>query len=248
MCVPGFKALIHLATDNQLDLETVELKPLEKKTFAEDIGKLSFHLKKGVQVNELMTMMKEDEFVSLKRTEHQAQLLEVADRLERATVHKVLVQEAEDRRDRTIGLKTVMKSIEQGKETVEEVIMDVSKEFGPSSEPVKDIAAVGYLLQEGVRCDEVVTLAESGLLPSLQKPQAQVPLMSMVAEKGHIGTVCEVLVSESTRELQKVKPNEEAARMSEVKELLKRAKTETVDIKSKLLPFTNLYIAFTTAP
>lgn len=235
LCVPGFKALIHLATDNQVDLETVELKPLEKATFEKDIGKLSFHLKKGVQVNELMTMIKENEFVSLKQPQHQAKLLEVADRLGHATVHKVLVQEASDRCDDNIGLKSVMRTIQQGKETMEQVILDTAKEFGPSSEPVKEMAAVGYLLQEGVKCDEVITLAESGLLSSLKMPQAQVPLTSMVADKGHIGSICEVLVEESVREVKKPRPKGEAARMSEVKEILKKAKAEMVDVKSKSL-------------
>lgn len=235
LCVPGFKALIRLATDNQVDLETVELKPLEKTTFAKDIGKLSFHLKKGVQVNELMTMMKENEFVSLKQPKHQAQLLEVADRLGHATVHKVLVQEAADRCDDKIGLKSVMRTIQQGKESMEQVILSTAKEFGPSSEPVKEMAAVGYLLQEGVKCDEVMTLVESGLLSSLKMPQAQVPLTSMVADKGHIGSICEVLVEESVREVAKSRTKGEAARMTEVKEILKKAKAETVDVKSKLL-------------
>lgn len=233
LCVPGFKALVRLATDNQLDLETVELKPTEKMTFQKDIGKLSFHLKKGVQVNELMTMLKEGEFKSLKHETHQAQLLEVANRMEKATVTKVLVQEASDRRDRNIGLKSVMRTLETGEESMEQIIMDVSKEFGPSSEPVKEIAAVGHLLQEGVKCDEVVTLVEAGLLPSLKKPQSQVPLVSMVAEKGHVGSVCEVLVEESTKEMKKPKPKFEAARMSEVKEMLKKAKSDSVDVKSK---------------
>lgn len=233
LCVPGFKALIHLATDNQVDLETVELKPLEKTTFAKDIGKLSFHLKKGVQVNELMTMIKENEFVSLKQPQHQAKLLEVADRLGHATVHKILVQEAADRCDDKIGLKSVMRTIQQGKESMEQVILSTAKEFGPSSEPVKEMAAVGYLLQEGVKCDEVMTLVESGLLSSLKMPQAQVPLTSMVADKGHIGSICEVLVEESVKEVQKPRPKGEAARMSEVKEILKKAKAETVDVKSK---------------
>lgn len=237
LCVPGFKALVRLATDNQLDLETVDLKPVEKITFEKDIGKLSFHLKKGVQVNELMTMLKEGEFKTLKQETHQAQLLEVANRMERATVTKVLVQEASDRRDRNIGLKSVMRTLETGKESMEQIIMDVSKEFGPSSEPVKEIAAVGHLLQEGVKCDEVVTLVEAGLLPSLKKPQSQMPLVSMVAEKGHVGSVCEVLVEESAREMKKPKPKFEAARMSEVKEMLKKAKAESVDVKSKLCTF-----------
>ncbi|KAG7174096.1 Titin-like 22 [Homarus americanus] len=232
MCVPGFKALIHLATDNQVDLETVELESVEKAAFSKDIAKLSLQLKKGVQVNELMTMMKEGDFVALKRTEHQAKLLEVADRLESATVHKVLVQEARDRCDSNIGLKSVMRTIETGKESMEQVIMDVSKEFGPSSEPVKEIAAIGHLLQEGVRCDEVMTLVESGLLPSLKMPQAQVPLVSMVADKGHIGTICEVMVAESVKEIPKTKTKGAAARVSEVKELLKKAKTQCVDVKT----------------
>lgn len=235
MCVPGFKALIKLATDNQIDLETVELKPIEKTTFAKDIAKLSFHLKKGVQVNELMMMMKENEFVSLKQPKHQATLLEVADRLGHATVQKVLVQEAADRCDENIGLKSVMRTIQQGKESMEQVIMDTAKEFGPSSEPLKEMAAVGYLLQEGVKCDEVITLVNSGLLSSLKMPQAQVPFTSMVAEKGHIGSICEVLVEESVKEVAKPRPKGEAARMSEVKEILKKARAETVDVKSKSL-------------
>lgn len=233
LCVPGFKALIRLATDNQIDLETVELKPAEKTAFGKDIGKLSFSLKKGVQVHELMTMVKEDEFVSLKHPQHQAQLLEVADRLEHATVHKVLVQEAADRCDQNIGLKSVIRAVETGKESMEEVIMDASREFGPSSEPVKEIAAVGYLLQEGVKCNEVMTLVESGLLSSLHMPQSQLPLTSMVADKGHISTICEVLVEESVKDIPSVKPKEAAARLLEVKEMLKKAKAESVDVKSK---------------
>lgn len=235
LCVPGFKSLIHLATDNQIDLETVELKPVEKATFAKDIAKLSFQLKKGVQVNELMTMVKENEFVSLKQPQNQAKLLEVADRLGHATVHKVLVQEAADRCDDKIGLKSVIRTIQQGKESMEQAIMDTAREFGPSSEPVKEMAAVGYLLQEGVKCDEVLTLVESGLLPNLKMPQAQVPFTSMVVDKGHIGSICEVLVQECVREVPRPKTKAEAARMTEVKEMLKKAKAETVDVKSKLL-------------
>nr|XP_027208044.1 uncharacterized protein LOC113801806 [Penaeus vannamei] len=214
-------------------------------TFEKDIGKLSFHLKKGVQVNELMTMLKEGEFKTLKQETHQAQLLEVANRMERATVTKVLVQEASDRCDRNIGLKSVMRTLETGQESMEQIIMDVSKEFGPSSEPVKEIAAVGHLLQEGVKCDEVVTLVEAGLLPSLKKPQSQMPLVSMVAEKGHVGSVCEVLVEESTKEMKKPKPKFEAARMSEVKEMLKKAKADSVDVKTftpEMVPGVQAYI------
>ena len=235
MCVPGFKALLKLATDSNVDLETVELKPVEKTTFEKDIAQLSFHLKKGVQVHELMTMLKEDKFPTLKAPTQQATILDVVNRLERATVNKVLVQETSDRKERNIGIKTIIKSLEEGQESMENIIMDVSREFGPSSEPTKEMAAVGYMLKEGVRCDEVITMVESGLLPNLQKPQAQIPLVSMVAEKGYIGTVCEVLVEESTKDIQKVEKRDKAkvARLTEVKNILKKAKSDSVDIKSK---------------
>ncbi|KAK7082946.1 hypothetical protein SK128_021397 [Halocaridina rubra] len=245
MCVPGFKALVNLATEGQIDLETVELHPAEKVKFEKDIGKLSFHLKRGVQVNELMSMMKEGEFVALKKTEDQAQLLDVVSRLERATVHKVLVQEASDRKERSIGLKSVLRTIETGQESMEQVIMDISREFGPSSEPVKEIAAIGHLLQEGVKCEEVVVLSDSGLLPSLKTPQVQAPLVSMVADKGHVGSICEVLVEESAIAMQDKKPKLKAARMTEMKDLLKKAKAETVNVKTftpEMVPGVKAYV------
>ena len=234
LCVPGFKALVNLATDCSIDLETIDLKPLERETFQEDLAKLNFNVKRGVQVEELLTMVKEDEFPSLKPSQLQPAILEVVDRFQHATVTNVLVKEAEKKPEKIIGTKSIIKAVQTGKQTMEEVILDVSKEFGPSSEPVKEIAAVGQLLQEGVKCDEVISLVESGMLPALQKPETQSCLVTMVANKGHVSTVCEVLTEDSAAELTDGKLTTEKAELKEVKEKLVKAKAETVNIKSKL--------------
>ena len=236
LCVPGFKALIKLATENKVDLQTVELRE-DEKVFKEDIAKLNMTLKEGAQVHELMTMMKEDIFPALKVPKQQASILEVVNRFEKATVNQVLVQEVHDRSQRNIGLKTVIKSIQEGHETMENLIMDISREFGPSSEPVKEMAAVGYMLREGVTTDEVMTFADSGLLPALKRPQVQAPIVTMTADKGHIVTVCEILTDETVKEIKPFdkKDKEAAARIVEVKEILKKAKTESINIKSKFL-------------
>lgn len=233
MCVPGFKAIFRIAQENKLDLETVELQPLEKIELQKDLAKLNFQLKKGAQVQELMTMMKEGEFPALKAPEMQASILEVASRLEKATVTQVLIQEASFRKDKSIGAKSILKSIETGKETLEEFLMDVSKEFGPQSAPVKEVAAVGQLLNEGVRCDEVVTMIDAGLLPGLQSPQAQMAFVTMVTNKGHTGVVCEVLVTESTKEIPKMSASVKSAQISEYKGMLSKAKASSTDVKSK---------------
>lgn len=237
MCVPGFKALVNLATEGNVDLETIELKPLEKIKFEKDIAKLSFNVKKGVQVRELMTMLKEDEFPSLKPSEVQPIIMDVVDKLQRATVTEVLIKEADEKPQKIIGTKSVIKTIETGKETMEQVIMDISKEFGPQSEPVKEIASVGHLLNEGVRCDEVITLIEAGQFPALQRPQLQSPLISMVSRQGHASTICEVIIEESTEEFDKFKPKADSAKLVEITDKLQTAKSKSVTVKSKFYHF-----------
>ncbi|RXG68643.1 hypothetical protein Avbf_00051, partial [Armadillidium vulgare] len=232
LCVPGFKALIHLATDSSIDLETLELEPLEKIEFQEDIAKLNIQIKKGVQVRELMTMVKEDEFPSLKAPEAQPRVLDVVDKFARATVTEVLVKEAEEQPQKNIGVKSVIKAVETGKEKMEEIIMEISKEFGPSSQPVREIASMGQLLSEGVKCDEVVALVEAGHFPALQREEAQKPLVSIITSKGHAGTVCEVLLEESVEEFDKFKPKGESAKLSEVKTKLDQATMQVINVKT----------------
>lgn len=233
LCLPGLKALVRIAQDSQVDLETIDLKPVEKIMLQKDLAKLSFQLKKGAQVQELITMVKEGEFPALKASQHQASIIEVANRLEKATVSEVLIQEISLHTEKSMGAKSIIKSIERGQETLEEVIMDISKEFGPKSAPVREVAAVGQLLNEGIRCDEVVTMMDAGLLPALQNPEAQLPLVSIVTQKGHTSVVCEVLVEESAKELQKAMPSPTAARISEYKEMLAKAKSTSANILSK---------------
>lgn len=231
MCIPGFKAIVRIAQDSEVDLDMVELQPLEKKELQKDLAKLNIEVKRGAQVQELITMMKEGEFPKLQASQHQASILEVASRLEKATVTEVLVQESTKQEEKIIGTKSLIKSIQTGKETVEEVIMDVSKEFGPKAAPTQEVAAIGHMLKEGVHCDEVVTMIEAGMLPSLKSPQIQKPLVTMTANKGLSSVVCEVLVEESTKELQKPTPETKSAKMTEYKGILAKAKTNEVTSK-----------------
>ena len=200
-----------------------------------DLAKLNIQLKNGAQVQELITMIKEGEFPALESSRHQASMIEVASRLEKATVSEVLIQEATLRKDKSIGAKSVIRTIQTGKETLEEVLMDVSKEFGPKSAPVLEVAALGHLLKEGLKCDEVITMIDAGLLPALQNPQSQLPLVSIVTNKGHTGIVCEVLVEESIKKIDKTTPAVQSAQLSEYKGLLEKAKSTSANVQSKLL-------------
>ena len=233
MCLPGLKAIISIAKNENVDLEMIELEPMEKLTYTEDLAKLSVHVKKGAQVEELMTLVKEGNFSVLKDLEHQVQIIEVANRLGKATVSKVLIQEVTEQKQKGVGIKSLIKVVQQGKETLEEVIMDVSKEFGTNSKPLKEMAAVGMLLSEGVTCDEVVTMLNVGMLPALQAPEAQVPMTSIVTKKGHSGVVCEVLVEESTNTIENLKPVPESAKLLEYKNLLHKAVTSSTNVQSK---------------
>ncbi|MCL4124734.1 UNVERIFIED_CONTAM: hypothetical protein GTU68_027030 [Idotea baltica] len=232
MCVPGFKALVNLASESSVDLELIELEPMKKKEFEKDMAKLNFHIKKGVEIRELMTMMKEDEFPSFKPTEAQPVILDVVDKFEHATVTKVLVQESIEKQDKSIGTKSIIRTIETGKETMEEVLMDVSKEFGPFSKPAKEMATVAHLLNEGVKCDEVITLLNTGEFPELQKPETQTSLVSIVSNKGHASTVCEILTEDAAETFEKFKPKTETARFNEVKHQLEKATEKSVTVKT----------------
>ncbi|KAF2361288.1 hypothetical protein FHG87_007955 [Trinorchestia longiramus] len=231
-CVPGFKALLHIAKDTKVYMDTVEAEELQTPQLQQDLARLNIEVKRGAQVQELMTMLKEGDFPALQAPEHQASIVDVASRLEKATVTQVLVKEAAEKSEMNIGAKTLLRTIERGQETIEDVIMDVSREFGPKSLPAQEVAAVGHLLKEGVRCDEVVTMIEAGLLPGLQNPETQLPIVSMVSNKGHTGVVCEVLVEESTKELQPFSSKATSAAVSEYKQLLVKAKESSADVKT----------------
>ena len=233
--MPGFKAIANIAKDNKLNLELLELQPLEKKELKENLAKLDFEVKRGAQVEELITMMKEGVFPALRAPQHQATILNVATQLGKATVTEVLINEASELEDKSIGAKSILKSIETGQETLEEVIMDVSKEFGPQSAPLQEVAAVGHLLSEGVRCDEVVTMMNAGLLPILQSPQVQAPLISITANRGLAGVVCEVMVEESIKEMKKPPVDLNTAKISEYEFMLEKAKSTSANVKSKFL-------------
>lgn len=178
-------------------------------------------------------MVREDEFLSLKPAEIQPILIDVVDTLSRATATLVLTKKADEMHHKIIGTKSIMKIIETGKESMEQMILDIANEFGPQSAPVKDIAKIGHLMSEGIKCSEIMTLINSGYLSSLKKPELQTALVTMTSKKGHASTVCKVITEESLEQLDKFEPIIDTAKMSELKEKLDEAEIQTVTVKSK---------------
>lgn len=72
-----------------------------------------------------------------------------------------------------------------------------AKEFGPGESPLREIAEIGYLLNNGITVKEVTFLYEEDKFPSLKTPQAQCAMVNVVERKGYGALISEVLTEET---------------------------------------------------
>ncbi|KAG5897350.1 hypothetical protein JTB14_030235 [Gonioctena quinquepunctata] len=73
-----------------------------------------------------------------------------------------------------------------------------AKDFGPGETPLREIAEIGYLMNNGITVKEVTVLYDEDKFPSLKSPQAQSAMVNVVERKGHGALISEVLTEETT--------------------------------------------------
>lgn len=73
-----------------------------------------------------------------------------------------------------------------------------AREFGPGEKPLREIAEISFLLNNGITVKEVTVLYDENKFPSLKSPQAQSALVNVVERKGHGALISEVLTEETT--------------------------------------------------
>lgn len=73
-----------------------------------------------------------------------------------------------------------------------------AKDFGPGEQPLREIAEISFLLNNGITVKEVTVLYDENKFPSLKSAQVQSALVNVVERKGHGTLISEVLTEETT--------------------------------------------------
>lgn len=206
--VPGVQAYVRMAQEENVNIDEVVTKTVLEPKLKEEVAKIGMMVKHGVLAQDVITLMEAGEFPQLMKFEAQAQLLNVVEEFGfKALVNEVLieqVQQAVQKTDKQIGVKTFMRMMQQANVNVEEIITDqFAKEFAPEKrEPVtQEMAKVSVMLKEGVQAQEIMSMIEAGQLPELRKPETQMPLINVVEEQGHSALICQVLIEDSVKEI-----------------------------------------------
>ena len=97
-----------------------------------------------------------------------------------------------------IGLKAVLRAVETKTAKIEDIAVMATRpeEFNLPAEPIPDMAAVSTLMHEGVTCQEIMTIVNSGELPSLKLPENQWPLVQIMDKMGHSAIATQVIIQE----------------------------------------------------
>uniref|UniRef100_A0A0C9QLL7 Sls_2 protein n=1 Tax=Fopius arisanus TaxID=64838 RepID=A0A0C9QLL7_9HYME len=129
--------------------------------------------------------------------------------LEMSDSHSIEVSEDKpkkkkrDKRRERIDL-TVEKVINDQKENLSQAVeetMDLmnAKEFGPGESPLRELATIGFLIDNGVSVNEInESLYQSHYFPALRTPDAQNALVQLVEREGHGPLITQVLTEETT--------------------------------------------------
>lgn len=206
--VPGVQAYIRMAQEEKVNIEEVIQKTALEPKLKEEVAKIGMMVKHGVMAQDVITLMEAGEFPQLMKLEAQAQLLNVVEEFGfKALVNEVLVeqvQQAVQKTEKSIGVKSFMRMMKEANVNVEEIITEqFAKEFAPEvREPVtQEMAKVSVMLKEGVQAEEIMSMVETGQLPALRKPETQIPLINVVEEQGHSAIICQVLIEDSVKEI-----------------------------------------------
>lgn len=202
--VPGVKAYVRMAQEESVSIEEVVQKAKLEPKLKEEMAKIGMMVKHGVMAQDVLTLMETGEFPQLMREEAQAELMTVVEEFGfRALINQVVieqVQQAVQKTGKALGVKSFMRMMEQANVNVEEIITEkFPKELEADlQQPVsKEMAKVSVMLKEGVQAHEIMSMIETGELPSLNLPEAQIPLVNMVEQEGLTALVCQVLIEDS---------------------------------------------------
>ncbi|XP_011496106.1 PREDICTED: titin-like [Ceratosolen solmsi marchali] len=94
-------------------------------------------------------------------------------------------------------METQKQNIAQQVEEIMEVLN--APEFGPGEQPLRELATIGYLIQQGVTVNEInEILYRTDKFPTLKTPDAQNALVQLVERKGYGPIISQVLTEETT--------------------------------------------------
>lgn len=202
------KAYVRMAQEDTVNIDEVVQKANLEPKLREEVAKIGMMVKHGVMAQDVIALMEAGDFPELMKQEAQAKLLTVVEEFGfKALVNQVMTEQVEQaiqKTDKTIGVKTFMRMLEQADVNVEEIISEqFPKEFDSETQtPVsKEMAKVSLMLKEGVQSQEILSMIDAGELPNLGRPEAQMPLIHMVEEQGHTALICQVLIEDSVRDI-----------------------------------------------
>lgn len=103
-----------------------------------------------------------------------------------------------------IGLKAVLRAVEEKTANIEDIAAMATnpEEFNLQTHPVDEMAQVSSFLNEGVSCQEILSLVKAGDLPALKLPENQWPLIQVMEKLGQTATVSKVIVEEPALNLE----------------------------------------------
>lgn len=95
-------------------------------------------------------------------------------------------------------MKAVLKAIETKSANMEDIVVMAAhpEEFNIEAVPVPEMATVSTLLNEGISCEEMLTIVKAGELPALKLPESQWALVQIMEKLGQTPIISQIIVEE----------------------------------------------------
>ena len=202
--VPGVQAYLKMVKEEKINVEEVVKKVNVETKVKEEMTKIGAMVKHGVVAQDVITLMEAGEFPQLMKMEAQAHLLDVVEEFGfRAFINEVIVDQAVQRKEQSVGVKAFMKMVQKANVNVEQVFGEtITKEFGSQdAQPVQELAKVSMMMKEGVQAQEIISMVDAGQLPALKLPETQMALLNIVEREGHSALACQVLIEDSVQSI-----------------------------------------------
>ncbi len=221
----GLRALLEMAEREALNVTEVVTQDKSQefapgKPSFQEVVQIESMLRSGVTVDQIVTLGATGSLPALTAPELQNALIRlVEDKGSKAIIRQVsylykfefkiymlsyfikqaIVEEATRLApEEPIGLKAVLRAVETKSANMEDIVVMATHpdEFDLTSEPVPEMATVSTLLNEGISCQEMLTIVKAGELPALNLPETQWPLVQIMEKLGHSATVTQVITEE----------------------------------------------------
>ena len=203
--VPGVKAYIKMAQEQNINIvEAVQQQAEIKEEVKKEMVKIASLIQHGLVAEEVFNLMEAGEFPELIRPESQAKLMNVVEDFGfTAIVNDVMIEQAVQKTDQAVGIKSFVKMAQKEVKNIEKIVSQTIEQQAElkEKESIKEIAEVALMISQGVQEQEILSMVEAGQLPALSKPEAQAPLVKLVEDEGHSAIVCQVLIEESVKEV-----------------------------------------------